>query len=219
MKVDIGFWYHLMLWVSETVLLLAALSGLARWRFLAAELRYLVGLAWFGLGLELVAHVLAYRQQSNVWLMPLDAAGELWLLSMVYARALNWPTFTRWRPWLAGGFVAYAAVVGYALLELDRYKTGVLVLESLLVLAMAGLYFRKLLNELRVPRLAADPVFWVSVGLLLYCLGKLLIALFGNFVLEHYSRALSQLVWTINVLLSVVLYLCYLRALWLRPQK
>ena len=103
--------------------------------------------------------------------------------------------------------------------EPTRFKPAVQVIESLLILGMAGLYFRKLLNELQVPNLARDPMFWVSAGLVLYSLSKLLIALFSNYMLEHYSRQLSLTAWTMNGLLTVVLYLCYLRALWLRPQK
>ena len=103
--------------------------------------------------------------------------------------------------------------------EPARFKPAVQVLESLLVLGMAALYFRKLLNELRVPQLARDPLFWVSAGLVVYSLSKLLIALFSNYLLEHYSQRLSLTVWTIHGLLTIMLYLCYLRALWLRPQK
>ena len=142
---------------------------------------------------------------------------------MVFAWALHSPAFMRVRPWLVAAFVLFAALSSGLTVELSReaarFTPALQVIESLLVLGMAGLYFRKLLNELQVPNLIRDPMFWVSAGLVLHSLGKLLIALFSNYLLEHYSRQLSLTVWTINGVLTIVLYLCYLRALWMRPQK
>lgn len=201
------------------VLLSAGLIGLRYYRSLPQNLRYLVYLIWCGLAVEAAANLLLHWHRPNLWLVPIDVASELWLLSLVYAWALQSVTFTRWRPWLAGLFVLYAVLNLVLNFEPARFKPAVQVIESLLVLGMAGLYFRKLLNELRVPYLARDPMFWVSAGLVLYSLSKLLIALFSNYLLEHYSRQLSLMVWTIHGLLTIVLYLCYLRALWLRPQN
>ncbi|MDO7851730.1 hypothetical protein [Hymenobacter convexus] len=203
--------------LSRVVLLLTGLLGLLRFAELPRGLRYLVGLAWFGLLME-TASIFMHGHVSNLWLIPFDSAGELWLLSLVYAWALGSARFARWRPWWVGAFVLYAGLSSLVVPR-ARFSTGVLVLESLLLLLLAGLYFRKLLNELQVPRLDRDPMFWVSTGLLQFSLGKLLIALFGNYMLEHYSLALNQWVWALHALLITVLYLCYFRALWMRPQK
>ena len=206
-------------YLSACVLLAAGLVGAVKYRALDRCLGYLLALVWFGLAIEVASTIGRIWYHSNLWAIPLDAAGEIWLLSLVYSWALNSTVFTRWRPWIAGAFVLYAILSLALNFEPARFKPAVQVIESLLVLGMAGLYFRKLLNELQVPSLARDPMFWVSAGLVLYSISKLLIALFSNYLLEHYSRQLSLTVWTVNGLLTIVLYLCYLRALWLRPQK
>ena len=212
------FWLIAVGYTSRAVLLITGLLGLARYRKLRG-LRYLVWLVWFGLAVELAAQLLHDVKGNNLVMVPLDASGEIWLLSLLYVWALESPWFTRLRLWVASGFVVYAGLSSVMAPEFVRFKTGVLVVESLLLLLLAGLYYRKVLNELRVLQLDRDPMFWVSTGLILYALGKLLISLFGNYVLEHYSQQLSLTVWTIHGLLTIVLYLCYLRALWLRPQK
>jgi hypothetical protein len=217
MTFDAGFWLIAIGNVSRAVLLLTGLLGLVRWRQLPRGLRYLVAVAWFGLLVEGLS-ALIHGHVSNLVLIPLDASGELGLLSLVYVGALGSARFARWQPWWVGAFVLYAGVSGLLTPE-ARFKTGVLVLESLLLLLLAMLYFRKLLNELRVPHLGQDAMFWVSTGVLLYSLGKLLIALFSNYMLEHYSQQLNLWVWTIHAVLIVGLYLCYFRALWIRPQK
>lgn len=206
-------------YLSVAALLVVGLMGAGRFRGLSTGLRYLVGLVWFGLAVELASNLLRLQHRPNLLLIPVDAAGELWLLSLVYAYALQWPVFTRLRPWVAGSFVLYAGLSGVLLPETARFKPAVLVIESLLLLGMVGLYFRKLLNELQVLDLVRDPMFWVSSGLLLYCLGKVQIALFSNYLLLHYSLQLNLAVWDIHALLTVVLYFCYGRALWMHPQK
>lgn len=205
--------------LSLVILLVAGIGGVVRFRLLPLGLRYLAGLIWFGMGVELASYLLRLRHLPNLLLIPLDTAGELWLLSLVYGWALQSAIFTRVRPWLAGAFVLYAAISTLLSPEPARFKPALLVLECILLLAMAGLYLRKLLNELRVQHLTHDSVFWVSAGLLLYAFGKLQIALFSDYLLQHYSRELNILVWDIHALLLTVLYFCYCMALWMRPQK
>ena len=223
MTYDPLFVFLLVVRGMQILLLLVGLFGLIRYRTLPSELRWLVGLIWFGLAMEIVSQIAATLFHSNLWLVPIDAAGELYLLSMVFARALRSLAFSRVQPWLAGAFVFYVAFSSGLTVEISReaarFKPTLQVIASLLILGMAALYFRKLLNELQVLNLARDPMFWVSAGLVLYSLSKLLIGLFSNYLLEHYSQQLNLTVWTINGLLTNVLYLCYLRALWLRPQK
>ncbi|AWM33256.1 hypothetical protein [Hymenobacter nivis] len=154
-----------------------------------------------------------------MFLFPIFAAVEVWFLALVYDRALRWPAFSRWRPWLAGAFVAYCALDGLLAPEVARFKPALLLVESVLVLSLVGLYFRKLLHELRVTRLDREPMFWISVGIVINFLGSIQIHLFSNYLLTHYSKQLSLYAWTVHSLLNVVLYACYCTALWIRPRK
>ncbi|WP_157887074.1 hypothetical protein [Hymenobacter sp. PAMC 26628] len=108
---------------------------------------------------------------------------------------------------------------GWLFPEVARFKPTLQVVESILVLSLVGLYFRKLLHELRVTRLDQEPIFWVSVGIVINFLGSLQIHLFSNYLLTHYSNQLSLYAWAVHSLLNVVLYACYCTALWIRPRK
>jgi len=197
----------------------ALISGLGRYNRLSANLRYLVALLGVGVAAEIAGGILRYYHQPNLIIIPIFVACEVWLLALVYGKALRWPAFSRLRPWLAGGFVAYCALDSMLAPEVLRFKPTLLVLESLLVLGLVTLYFRKLLSELRVTNLSLEPMFWVSIGLVIKHLGSLQIFLFSNFSLSHYSTRLNVNIWDIHALLLVVLNSCYLVALWIRPQK
>ncbi|WP_223653407.1 hypothetical protein [Hymenobacter psoromatis] len=190
-----------------------------RFRRLPANLRYLTGVVALEVISEIAGSTLKHYHRPNLFIGPIFAAGELWLLALVYDKTLRYPGFSRVRPWLAGAFVVYCALDSWLFPEAARFKPALQLLESFLILGMVGLYFRKLLNELRVTRLDREPMFWVSVGLVINHLGKSQIYLFSNFLLTHYSNQLNLDIWAIHALLLVVLYSCYLVALWIRPQN
>ncbi|WP_201980583.1 hypothetical protein [Hymenobacter rubidus] len=219
MTTDAHFWNQLLSRTSITPVFVAGIIGLLRYRQLPVVLRCLLGLVGFASAMELAGMVLQALHRPNLFLISLDSAGEFWLLSLVYAWALDSPAFWRWRPWLAGGFVLYVGLSKGLVLEATQFSPAVQVLECLLVLGLVMSYFVKLLNELRVTHLRQDPMFWVSVGLLAYFLGKLQLALFSNYMLHHYSAELNFTIWNFHSLLTFLLYICYCRALWMRPQK
>lgn len=158
------------------------------------------------------------QEHNNLFLMPFYTAGEFGLLAIVYRYTLQQSWLTKWLPWLVAGFATYVLVDSLLTSELTRFRPGQQVVQGVLILGFVWLYFRKLLNELLVHRLWQEPMFWVSVGLLIYYLGYLQIALFSNYLLRYSSRS-GQYIWTIHSLLFIFLYSCYCRALWLSPPK
>jgi hypothetical protein len=205
--------------LARVVLAAAVIVGVMRFKRLPSGLRYLVALLGLEVATELAVAALHYKHQPNLFILPIFSAGEFWLLALVYDRALQSPPFSRLRPWLAGGFVAYCLFDSLVSLELARFKPALQLVESVLVLGLVGLFFRKLLHELRITRLDQEPVFWVSTGLIIKHLGGIQIFLFSNFLLSHYSKELNLDIWAIHGLLLIVLYSCYLVALWIRPQN
>jgi hypothetical protein len=206
-------------WLSVIIIVGAGISGLIRWHKLPRSLQYVAVLTLFELPLELLGFGLAVLKRSNLFLMPIYTVGELVILGLLYKRNLQSASFARVLPWVLVAFTTYVLADSLAGPGLHWFRPGQQVVQSLLVLGMVALYFRKLLNELQVRSLEREPMFWVSTGLVIYFLGYLQIALFSNYLLSHYSSQFNLNVWEIQVLLSIVLHSCYLLALWIRPQK
>lgn len=204
---------------SYTILALAVLVGSWRFRRLPANLRYLMALLGLEVATEVLATTLRFYHQPNLFINPIFAAGELWILALMYDKTLQSSRFSRLRPWLAGGFAAYCLLDSLLAPEAARFKPALQLVESALILGLVGLYFRKLLRELRVTQLDSEPMFWVSIGLVINNLGKSQIYLFSNYLLTHYSNQLNTNIWAVHTLLLAVLYSCYLVALWLRPRN
>lgn len=199
-------------------MLVAGVIGVARFRVLPLNLRYLTGLIGFVLPLNAAGLVLMIQQRNNLFLMPVYTVGEFALLALVYRHTLHSAAYNRWMPWLVGGFAAYVLLDSLPAGRLATFRPGQQVTQCLLVLLLAGLYLGKLLRELRATRLRHDPMFWVSGGLLVYFLGYLQIALFSDYLLR-YSQAFNLVVWSIHALLFMALYGCYSLALCLPRRK
>ncbi|RZK28605.1 MAG: hypothetical protein EOO63_10900 [Hymenobacter sp.] len=204
---------------SYLFLTLAVLVGSWRFRRLPTNLRYLMALVGLEVATEILSNILRFYHKPNLFINPFFAAGELWLLALIYDKTLHNPRFSRVRPWLASGFAVYCLLDSLLAPEVARFKPALQLVESALILTLVGLYFRKLLQELRVTRLDLEPMFWVSIGLVINNLGKSQIYLFSNYLLTHYSNQLNLNIWAIHSLLLAVLYSCYLVALWIRPQN
>lgn len=202
--------------------IIASLIGLVRYRRLPPSLRYLTLLACFDVSMELISSILPrlLDLHSNLFLIPFVIIGEFLLLALAYRHVLQSAVFTKVLPWLLGLFSAYALLVSFSQLGVVRHAISLEIIVDLLVIGLAGLYFRKLLNELHVERLRYDPFFWVSVGLVVNGLGNLLISLFSNYILTHCSVQLQLIImWGVRNLFGITLYLSYCWALWIASPK
>jgi hypothetical protein len=209
-------------WFIVAIIGLASLRGFSRFRTLPSSLRYLTLFAGFETFLELFSKALVrlFHLKSNLFLVPLDAFGTLGLLALAYGQALQSATIRRAIFWVLGIFSIYVLLDTLAGLGTVHYAPSVQVISDLLLLCLVGLYFQKLLNELRVKHLRHDPFFWMSVGTLIYALGDLQIALFSNYLLFYSSLELQLII--INVVRMFLLFTLYSScclALWMRPQK
>ena len=191
---------------------IAGLAGAVRFKRLSPPLRCLAGLVFFEILVELVSRAVT----PNLFLMPVDTLVEFGLLAWMYRRAF-WPSaVSRWLPAVAVIF-ALTSLASYAVpASLLHFNSLQRFAESVLVLGLVLLYFYKVIRELVIVRLEQEPLFWVSVGLLLYFSGNVFIFVSSNYVLLH-SKALSMKMWHIHALLYMVLYGLYAWALWISP--
>ena len=194
----------------------ATLVGAVRFRHLKPALRVLAYLIFFALLMEVVSRMLAARQKPNLFLLPIDTLVEFGALAWMYRRALQPSALSRWLPAVIAVF-SLASLLSYANpVSLYRFNTQQRFVESLLVLGLVLVYFYKVIRELVVVHLEREPMFWVSVGLLLYFAGNVFIFVSSNYVLQH-STALSHQLWAIHSLLYMVLFGLYTWALWISP--
>lgn len=212
-------------WVADFTTCLAvccALIGIWRYQRLTLAMRFIALLVCFDAATEIT--VLLFRllapTTSNLFLFPVSLAGEAIFLALAYRQVLASPKLGRALLAVLGAYLAFVLAQAWRKLGTPQYFVAAQVVSTLFMLGLAVLYFRKLLNELHVETLSHDPFFWVSVGLAIYALGIMFIALTSDYVMAHYSKEVQRLVLLgVRNLFNIELYALYLAALWMRPPK
>jgi hypothetical protein len=213
--------YHELGNLNLLLVVAAGLIGLVRYRWVAPSVRLVALLAIFDALAELAFFFVGtILHIPNLFMAPFVIAGEVLLAALAYGRALQSAAFSRALPWLLGLFGLYALLESLLRLSATRHLVSLEIISNLLQLSLAGLYFQKLLNELQVKRLWADPFFWLSVALAVYGLGNLLISLSSNYMLTHCSLQLQRIILlSVRNVFNIQLYLAYCLALCLRPPQ
>jgi hypothetical protein len=205
--------------VAPLPLAVAGVVGALRFRRLTTSMRWLAGLVWFGLLMELVSRWLMLQKLPNLFLAPLDTLAEFAGLVWIYRRELRpWP-ITRYLPAAIGLFALFTTVSSFTQTTSVQFSPVQHSIESITLLLLALLYFYKLSHEAVVVQLEREPMFWLSAGLLLYFAGDVLIFIFSNYLLQQYSRTLNMQVWAVHALLFMVLGCCYTMTLWLSSRN
>jgi hypothetical protein len=201
---------------------IASILGLVRYKRLSLGLRWLTLLACFDVLMEVTSILIVTLPgvRSNLFLIPIIAIGEVTLIALAYRPVLQSAAFTKTLPWVLGLFSLYALFISFSQLGIVGHAVSLEIINNLLTIGIAGLYFHKLLNELHIEDLRRDPFFWVSAGLVVHGLGNLLISLFSNYLLKHYSVQFQLIImWGVRTLFNLLLYVSYCVALWMRPAK
>ena len=212
-----------MIWIHHFTVILAvvcALAGIWRYWQLTSAMRFIALLVCFDATTEITAVVLNIFLPSTLFIFPISLAGEALFLTLAYRRVLASPILGKTLPGILGAYLVFILTQAWLKLGTPQYFVAAQVVSNLLMLGLAVLYFRKLLNELHVETLSHDPFFWVSVGLAVYTLGNLFIALSSDYVMAHYSTEIQRLVLLgVRNFFNIELYALYLVALWMRPPK
>lgn len=214
-----------MRWIGHFAVSLAvfcALMGIWRYRQLTSAMRFIALLVCFDAATEITAVVIRMLSPStsNLFIFPISLVGEALFLTLAYRRVLASPALDKTLLGVLGAYLVFVLTQAWLKLGAPQYFVAAQVVSTLYMLGLAVLYFRKLLNELHVEAISRDPFFLVSVGLAIYALGNMFIALGSDYIMAHYSIEIQRIVLLgVRNLFNIELYALYLVALWMRPPR
>jgi len=162
--------------------------GLRRWQHLTPAHKKLV---WFvviaGCLLNALSEISRVVWHNNLLFIYLTTWAETLFLSWAFYLSFRSATVRRLFAWAILLFVVVALVQVVYLRGIYASNTYARIAQSILLIGAALLYFEQTLQELRNIQLQHDPMFLVSVGVLLYFAGCLMV-----FILEDSMYAQKQ---------------------------
>lgn len=127
---------------------------------------------------------------------------EALILLHLYQRVFP-ENFSRRLVWLVwGGLLLFEGVqlaFFQGILDMNANTRAV---ESLLIIGCSLYYFFRVLRDLEVPRIQAEPMFWVSAGLLVYFAGNLFLFALSAEVVQTLSGIEGVKLFIIHALLN-----------------
>lgn len=203
--------------LSRYSVIIVALFAVLRLRKADYTQRYLCYLVFASLIAEFGAlFIVKYFKTSNLPLLHVFTIVEFVLIAYLY-RPLMEQLFSK------KGF--YTIVIGFSTLSvlnslfhenIFQFNTYARALQSLLIILLTLFYFFNTLKRLVEKKLEESPLFWISTGLLLYFSSSLFIFIYSN-VLFGVGKN-SHAIWGIHAIFSLVLYIFYSIALWVKPK-
>jgi len=112
-------------------------------------------------------------------------------------------------------FIIFALLDAFWLNNLYSFNNYSRPVASLFLIFFALCFFYKTLKELKIQSLEREPLFWLSMGMLIYFSCSLFVFLFTNYV-KTSNEALFT-IWNINAIFNIILNLSYAVALWVKP--
>ncbi len=97
--------------------------------------------------------------------------------------------------------------------DINMESSTAYVIYSLSVIVLSMLYFRNLLNDMKVPHLFKHPHFWVVCGYLLYYGGTVVLTLFQDYILNSNIK-LTLYLWPIQGIANILFTLLIIKASW-----
>lgn len=207
---------HLTLvYISSSVVFLPLIIILLRKKYLTKELKifflYLIASIIFEVFCILWGRIL---HRPNHFILNTFALAECIILSFTFREVFISENVKRIALVLTS---IYALVSIYLFLMPNgffKFNSIVNTISCLLIIIWVFVYFYQLLQTLQVIKLYTIPLFWISVGCLLYFSGTLFIFLYSDIILWQKQPVLYYQLWTIYYILLFVFRILLAVGLW-----
>ena len=176
--------------------------GWIRWHSISKEMKLLFGLFVFYIGVVIVNLFMMGLRVNTIWLAQIYEVIEYVVFAMVFS---FWCKNRKGQTAIRTSIAIYViiwTIAKFSFEKLTLYNTFTGPLESLLLAAFGISTLITLLGEEMTP-MVSDSRFWISTGIILYCLGTLPVFALANKLLVR-PLAEFEKMWTINWILLVV---------------
>lgn len=194
--------------------LAAWLISLLCWRALTTtQLIWFVPYLTFIVLVELTARYLYHElQQPNAWLysfsVPIEYSMYIFALASVYTRKI----FSVLALFVLGWLLTYCIYSVIFVTGLTRVNSNIFVAGSTVCSFFAILSFYELYQQTNERGFFTLPMFWITVGILLFNAGEISLNIYTSFASEHGMRNMVSIFAFINHNLINVLYSSFIIA-------
>lgn len=189
-----------------------------RYKTYDASLRWLSKLLYITSLIEVTAVILGKYGIVNLPLLHLYTPIEFALLSLVFYYHFDGDSLLRQViKILIIAFSIFAVYNSFYLQSIYTFNTYARTLSSILLIIYVFCYFYSIMAQLQVKYLEKEPMFWISVGILIYCSANLFLFIYSNIILD--KENLLYVMWISHAIFNILKNITYAIALWIHPKN
>lgn len=176
--------------------------------FLSAAIQLASGIAW-------------WCGMNNMPLLHLYVTGGFVCIALFYREVFKSVLHPHIMLFIAAGFLLFALFNAFPVEMLFRFNSKALTVESVLIIIFALSTFMLLLNEQSEDILIPERKIlnWINSGFFIYYSSSLLIFYFSDAMARMLPVYLNQNTWILHSFFSIIMYSCFIVALWKRPKS
>lgn len=176
--------------------------------------RLLSILVWGGTCISLAAFALGFFWGApNLYLLHIYTIFDFILLTLIFKPVLNQKMVNA----LLIVFPLFAAVNSILFEQLITFNVLNRSISAFLIMLYTLSFFTKALKEMKILQLEKTPLFWISIGALFYNAASFFIFLFSKDLVPFKSLWFTY--FGVHSIFTILLYIFYSIALWIRPEK
>lgn len=198
--------------MAASFVVLPTLIGVKNYRYHQRDLRALTVFLLLSTLTEIGAIALFANGKNNFPLLHLFTLIEFALLSYIYSEQVQRIIPRKVIFGVAVAFTLFSIANSLFIQSVYAFNTYARGVEFLLILLYALLHMYLLSNR-EEGALTQMPMFWFTLGVLLYYASSFFVVLMVNMVLPQ-----QQFVWAIHNIFLLLHYLIFAKALWIRQQ-
>ncbi len=200
------------------VTLIPIAIGFFRYNQLSIALRSVFWFCVTGFCLDAIGRVFWVLSIPNLFLGHLSTIVEFVFFANVYRFALRGFVKPALIPAIIGLFTLLAIINTIFLQSFKFNNSNIKIIEAVLLIAFALVFFYKLVHELVVSRLEKYPMFWVNCAVIIYFSSNLFVFIYSNYLLL-YSKQLGIQIWFIHSLFFILFHIILAFSLWIVPRN
>ncbi len=202
--------------VSSLFIFLPLSIGIFRYKYLQIGGKILFGYLVLSLLInEILNWYTSIKSIQNHYILNSFIPLEFLLFSSIFWYALKTPIYKKILVVVV--IITMIFTMGSHLSNLENFNrfsslTNAIVYLSLMFIVI--LYFYEVLKELHIVKLSIHPMFWISVGVILYVSINFFLFIFGEFVMFNSSKEISKLWAIINPTSTIIFRIFLAIGLW-----
>jgi len=204
--------------IAFLLILMSIVIGFTKVKRLSNDQQILLALLIIVLAVESFSLIPWSFGVNNFYIYHFYSVVEFLLLGSLYKKHLDGLIKSIYTLVLMIAFVTFALINALFFQSLNEFNSNVTFTECLLLIILSILYFYKLLRDLDHKKLERVPMFWISMSVLTYFSGALILFHVANELIPIPQEE-RVAVWGTHALFNVVHYFLYGVALSIAPES